>query len=158
MCLSHWSPSRPEWDVLLRGEACIYGIFLVAALCHSAVKSYGIWNRTWPMGGSLHTVYGGFGCGLFCRARQRLCCSFWAAGCRVHFKFSTGVPEREQLWKPASGVRNRRSYGTWLGAALIPVLHSEEDNFPALWRRRRTPRMKKTSLEVQAKCSTAGGL
>lgn len=85
-----------------------------------------------------------------------LCRSVEAAGCRVLFQLSSGVPEKGRRWKAAS--KEQQIGGVTvpdLGLLLIKCCRCKEDNFQALWRRRRIPKTKKISLEIQAKRSAA---
>lgn len=100
---------------------------------------------------------GHFGCGQFYHALQPA--SLWqfqSSRMQSAFQVFQWGPWKGRLWKTVSkeweigGVTS-----TWLGAPVNQVLRCEEDNFQALWRRRRILKTKKISLEIQAKCSTA---
>lgn len=111
------------------------------------------------MGDRLPLLTGGLGGGQLYHALQRPGCHF-EAGCRVLIRFSSRVPERDSFERRLLNNKKQEELrylpggaGGW--DALNQVLFSKEDNFQALWRRRRIPKTKKISLAIPAKCGTA---
>lgn len=125
---------------------------LSCSLCHSAVKSYGIWNRThqWETGCSLFSPVT-TGPGRLYHALQPPCCCVTQQDAECCAGFPVGACKG----KTASKEWEIGGVSPWPGADLHQVLHRKREYFQALWRQRRIPKMKKTSLGIQAKCCLA---